>query len=265
MNGIGNSTTVKSAQRVLSTLEILAQNPIGLNFTDLLGELEIPKSSLHQLLNTLVETRMIQFESESKKYILGVRIWEIAMEYTNRLSISQVAQPFIEHLRDTYDETVQMAILDGTDVVYVAKMKSKRPVQLASQVGSRLPAYVTGIGKALLACVSSPQIEKMYPNTNLPSFTDNTITTREELIRVLQATKKRGYARDLGEYSPEIRCVAVPILSFGNVPVAAISFSVLEEQASDEKEAILTRGLLECAESLSLRLGATDPFAWQNI
>jgi DNA-binding IclR family transcriptional regulator len=259
----GSNTTVKSAQRVLSILELLAQNPTGLHFTDLSEKSEVPKSSMHQLLNTLGENRMIQFEPETRKYLLGIRIWELAMDYINHLSIPQYAQPFLERLRDSYDETVQMAILDGVDVVYVSKIASNRPVQLTSQVGSRLPAYGTGIGKALLACFSPQHVEKLHPETIFHSYTSTTITTREKLIRELLETKERGYARDLGEYSPEIRCVAVPVLGFGNQPVAAISISVLEEQFS--KESSLVNGLLECAEDLSRHLGSTDPVAWRQV
>lgn len=259
-----STPTVKSAKRVISILEILAENSTGLTFTELTEALNVPKSSLHQLLNTLEETNMIRFDSSMKKYTFGIRFWELAMVHSNQLPISQIAKPFLEQLRNRYDETVQMALLDETDVVYISKMVSSKPVQLVSQEGTRLPAYVTGIGKALLACLSKQQILELYPEPNLPSYTKNTITSRENLINELEVTRDRGYARDLGEYTPGIRCIAVPVLGFNNSPVAAVSLSILEGQISQEYEIFLYKGLLECAKNVSYRLGATDPTAWRN-
>jgi DNA-binding IclR family transcriptional regulator len=80
---------------------------------------------------------MIQYDSGAREYILGVRIWEFAMAYSNHFSVPQIAQPFLEQLRDRCDETVQMAILDGADVVYLAKMTSNRPVTIS--ITSRKP------------------------------------------------------------------------------------------------------------------------------
>ncbi|WP_085524407.1 IclR family transcriptional regulator [Tuberibacillus sp. Marseille-P3662] len=254
------STTVKSAYRVMYILEALSNNPIGLTFTDLNTKLELPKSSLNQLLNTLLEMNMIRYEAKIKTYTLGAKIWEFAMAYSNNLPVNQIVQPYLEKLRNDYDETVQMAVLDGADVVYMAKIPSSQPLQLSSQVGSRLPAYVTGIGKALLACLSTQQLLDIYPEPKLDAYTEKTITKRDRLLEELNEIRERGYARDLGEYSSEIRCVAAPILGFGNSPVAAISFSVWEEQELKEKEASLSRALSACTKELSLRLGATEPF-----
>jgi len=262
--GSSGSPTVKSANRVVSILEVLAGNSTGLTFTELMEATNIPKSSLHQLLNTLEETKMIRFNNEIKKYTFGIRFWELATVHSNLFSISQIAKPYLEKLRDQYDETVQMAVLDKDEVVYISKMESSKPVQLVSREGTRLPAYVTGIGKALLACLSEREVLDLYTETEFPSYTNNTITSRKHLITELEQTKERGYAHDLGEYTPGIRCVAVPVLGFNNLPVAAVSISILKGQNPDEYELFLLEGIIECAEKLSYHLGATDPNSWKN-
>src|SRR5699024_9020836 len=155
-------------------------------------------------------TGMIDFNSVTKKYSLGIKFWDFATKYFNKASITQVAEPYLNELLNEYDETIQMAVLDDSDVVYTMKLTSSRPIQLVSQVGTRLPAYATGIGKAMLACLSEQRVLELYPTSKLPSFTNNTIDTRDKLIKELISTKERRYAIDLGEYSPGIRCIASP-------------------------------------------------------
>lgn len=258
------STAVKSAHRVVDILELLAKKPSGLTFTSLNVQLEIPKSSLHQLLSTLVDTRVIQYDATSKNYLLGTRLWEFAMTYVNSLDVVQLSQPFLERLRDKYNETVQMAILDGSDIVYIAKVNSQRPVQLASQVGSRLPAYATGIGKALLACLPRDTVARIYSASDLSHFTSSTMDTLGKLLENLDLTRARGYALDLGEYSPEIRCIAIPMLGFNNSLKAAISFSMSKELFVEDKIRFLADGLSECAKEISHRLGADNPDIWRS-
>src|SRR5690625_1198948 len=231
MNKINNTPTVKSAERVVLILQKLSEYPQGIRFSELNELVNLPKSSFYQLINTLELTGMIDFESTTKKYSLGVKFWDFATKYFNKTSITQIAEPFLNELLNEYDETIQMAVLDEADVVYTMKLTSSRPIQLVSQVGTRLPAYATGIGKALLACLGEQRVLELHPTSKLTTFTDNTIATRDKLIEELVSTKERSYALDLGEYTPGIRCIASPVLGFNNTCVAAISISMLENDS----------------------------------
>ncbi|EQD37767.1 transcriptional regulator, IclR family, partial [mine drainage metagenome] len=147
--------SVKSAERVVILLDALAHSPPGLSFSDLLISTDIPKSSLHGLLKTLLRRRIVAFDERSKTYMIGTKLWELAMAYTRQLQIVPLAWPDIEELSQKVGETVQMGVLDGADIVYIAKAESRHPLQMVSHVGSRLPAYATAIGKALLAGLST--------------------------------------------------------------------------------------------------------------
>lgn len=254
---------VKSADRVVSILNALATVPAGLSFTELLVMLDLPKSSLHALLTTLVEDQMVAYHPVSKHYGLGSRIWELSMVYYDRISLVPLAWPYLQQLQVQFDETVQLAVLEGTDVLYVSKIESTQPLQLASHVGSRLPAYATGLGKAMLACLPDSAVETLYPENSLPRFTDATITSVHHLKERLNRIRAQGYAEDEGEYTAQVHCVAVPIVGWKNQVSGAISISTSVGRCTHDRQS-LTAALQEACQQLSAQMGAVDPEGWRH-
>ncbi len=255
---------VKSAERVATVLEFLANNPSGSSYSDVQRGIDLPKSSLHALLDTLIHTRLASFDEVMKRYALGPLVWELAVAFSNQLQIVPLALPHLERLGATFGETVQLAILEHTDVIYVAKTVSRHPIQLVSNVGTRLPAYATGLGKALLACLSTEQIERLYPNPVLERFTADTVTTISQLMEELETTRLRGYATDRGEYSAGINCIAVPIVTVTNVPKAAISISIPAQRYVQYDEQILVDAIVTEAYTVARKLGALSPDSWRQ-
>lgn len=256
-------SVVKSADRVVIILAVMADVPGGLSFTDLLNKTAIPKSSLHGILQTLVNNSMLTYDDKNRLYYFGPRIWELAMKYYDRLHLVPLAWPYLEKVRDACKQIVQMAVLEGQDVLYVAKVESNHPLQLASHVGSRLPAYATGLGKALLATLSNDNVKAIFSNDSWPAFTNKTITQYEDLIAHLQHIREQGFAEDEGEYSPDIRCVAYPVLGLENNGVAAVSVSISADQFCHVRIQEIVDVLKEQCHLLAQRLGSTDPEAWR--
>jgi DNA-binding IclR family transcriptional regulator len=254
---------VKSAERVIRILEVLSGEPDGLTFAGLLATTDIPKSSLHALLFTLQEAAVVQLDNRTRRYSPGSKLWELAMAYVRRLELVPMAWPMLEELRDRVGETVQMAVLDGADVVYVAKAPSSHPLQLASHVGSRLPAYATGIGKALLAGLRPEGVTRLYPEDALRTYTPRTVSDRGMLLRELEDIRRRGYARDLGEYSLDVRCVAVPVVNYEGTVVAAISVTMASDGFAEREQAIVSV-LQDTVRAISQRLGGVDWDAWRT-
>jgi len=254
---------VKSAERVAQILRTLSDAPDGLLYSDLQRSLDLPKSSVHALLDTLVTTRMASFDEQNKRYILGPLLWELAMSYSNQLQLVPLALPHLQTLRDAFGETVQLAILESGDVLYVAKVASLHPVQLVSNVGSRLPAYATGIGKALLAALPSDEVKNIYPVTELPQFTPHTHRTTEQLARDLDAIRQRGYSIDQGEYSPGVYCLAIPVLDADNKPKAAISISMPVERHDASRDSLVVDRLTAESSVISHKLGSINPSSWR--
>jgi len=249
----------KSAARALDVLEALVGESRGLSFTDVARLLEIPKSSLHELLAVLVERGYVEFDEASRLYTLGVRVWENGQAYLRHHELVGEAHVVMQGIVDALNETVQLAVLDGIENVYLDKIDCSHPLRLQSEVGGRLPAHATGLGKALLAHLPPEECAARFEGQTLAPYTPRTVTTLETLSGELAAVRARGFAVDDQEYTPGLRCVAVPIRdAYGHVG-AAMSVSIPVTRAS----------LAQCAEALSLlataslelsrRLGYREP------
>src|SRR5699024_3187482 len=180
---------MKTFQRIMRILKLISENFLGLTFTEINEIVDLPKSSLSQLLDILLEYKILKLDDYTNKYSLGIYFWELASQNVGNVTINQMIEasyPYFEEFKNKYDQTIKMSFLEGNDVIYIAKVMSKYPIQLTSQVGSRLPAYTTGMGKVLLAHLTEEQILDLYPSESLKPYTENTITSRKELIDKIQ-------------------------------------------------------------------------------
>jgi IclR family acetate operon transcriptional repressor len=246
---------VKSAGRVLDLIEILAQNKDGLSFTSLLQSTGFPKSSLHALLTVLSARRYVQFDEATRLYSLGIQVWQNGQSYVRSRNIVREVRPLMDEVAAALNETVQLARLEGSENVYLAKVDSTHPLRLQSEVGVRLSAHATGIGKALLASLPDDEVRRRFGTERLPRTTANTITSMRALLKELARIRSLGFAIDDEEYTPGVFCLAVPIYDDAGHAVVAISTSVPTMRLSPE---VLTKGLsLLCKASLETtkRLG----------
>lgn len=248
------SENVKSALRVLMVVELLTAEPQGLTFVEVCERLDLPKSSASALLRTMTDRGHLALDESTRTYRLGVRVLEAGAAMRRELSIVSLAEPYLAAVAELVDETVQMALLDGTDVVYVAKVEARRPLHLVSEVGSRIPAHATSLGKALLASRSDADIRRRYRGVTMESFTDTTITSVADLLRDLQGVRERGYAFDNSEYTFGVACVAVPIHDAAGEVVAAMSASTPIVRFDDAKKASILAVLKNQEAHLAARL-----------
>jgi DNA-binding IclR family transcriptional regulator len=216
----------KSAGRALDILSAISDAPGGVTFGELTTRLELPKSSVFEVLEVLLQRRFVQMDPESRRYTLAIRAWEVGARYLGQHDLASEAQPFMKAVVAELNETVQLAVLDGMDNVYIAKVDCSHPVRLQSAVGKRLPAHATGLGKALLAALPAEELEQRLDAAVLTGYTTRTITDRARLTAQLEAIRKAGFAVDDQEYTPGLRCVAVPVRDHRGVAVAALSASV---------------------------------------
>jgi DNA-binding IclR family transcriptional regulator len=220
------SAQVKSAERVLQILDLLAQHPEGLSFPQLVKVLALPKSSLYALLRVLTSRRYVEFDEPRRVYRLGLRIWETGQAYMAHHQLVHEARPVMNTIVGAINETVQLAVLDGLENVYLAKVDCSHPIRLQSEVGRRLRAHATGLGKVLLAYLPAAELAARLDGQQLARFTPQTITAISPLLADLARTRERGYALDDQEYTPGLQCVAVPIFDHLGAATAAISVSI---------------------------------------
>jgi DNA-binding IclR family transcriptional regulator len=215
---------VKSADRTVELLELLARIREPLTLSEIHRELFYPKSSLFVLLRTLVARGWVETDRRGTGYSIGVRALLVGTSYLDRDPVIRAATRVLEELRAEVNETVHLARLDGADVVYLASRESAHHLRLTSRVGRRLSAHATSLGKALLAELPDAEVDELLPAVLAP-LTPDTLTERAKLFADLEATRDRGYAIERGENTQGLGCFAVA-LSYRHPAVDAISCSV---------------------------------------
>lgn len=244
---------VKSSDRTLAILELLTEHPEGLTLTEIQHELSLPKSSTYTLLTTMAARGFLEQDAR-RRFHVGIRLWQAGQAYVAATDFEKLAMPFMQAVRDELNETVQLATLDGVDNVYIGKVDSDQALRLESRVGIRLPAYATGLGKAMLSLLDDDEIRRRFADVVFEAFTPTTITSLDALLERIAVVRSRGYAEDDGEYTPGVFCVAVPIRGTSD-RLAALSVSVPEVRKTGDLIARTIASLTEATESLSARLG----------
>ena len=192
-----------------------------------IGEsLQLNLSSTFRLLVTLSQYNLVKRDEHTNQYGLGLTCLELARGYLENNNLREVALPILQALRDDVKETVHLAILDQMEVVYLEKLPGLYAIGLtSSKVGGRVPAYCTGVGKALLAHQKPENVCTWYLQNGLPRFTNTTLCDVDALMQDLLETIQRGYALDHEEHEHEVSCIAVPVFDFAGSVGAAISIS----------------------------------------
>lgn len=224
-----------SIQRAFHVLATICEADPPLRFSDIAEATGLPKSTVNRLLTTLVAENVIRLDPTDKRYRAGYALLTMARQTWDGLDIRAAADPEMRHLILTAEETVHLAVLDGTQIVYVDKRESPQTIRLFSAVGRRGPLHCTGVGKAILAFVETEQRNTIIDALELVGHTPNTRTTPAALKADLADIRARGCAYDREEHEPGIRCVAAPIFDFRGQPVAAISLTSVVSRMSDQR------------------------------
>jgi DNA-binding IclR family transcriptional regulator len=250
---------VKSAGRALDIIEGLAAAPDGLAFTDLARRQAIPKSSLHALLAVLTDRGYVELDADRRIYALGIKAWEVGQAWRAQGSLVVKAFPVMERTVAAINETVQLAVLDGIENVYLAKVDCSHPVRLQSEVGKRLYAHATGLGKVLLASRSDEDLRARYDAIPFPSVASSPIHSLDDLLAVVARVRTNGFSVDDQEYTPGLRCVAVPVYDVDHRVAAALSAAIPLMRAGPDQLETALRAIAAASIEISRALGATGP------
>lgn len=218
------------ADRVLAVLLELGSHPHGVTLDALASALASPKPTIHRALASLCRAGLARQVSRGI-YILGDDLFQMVLRNISERPDALVVEPVLERLTAHFGETAHFAVLDGTEVVYRAKMDPPRgAVRLTSVIGGRNPAHCTAVGKLLLSqkVTSRNELVKLLGTGPLLRRTENTIIDVDDLWTELVATHERGYAIDDQENEPGVNCVAVSVGSDPHLPgTGAVSVSAL--------------------------------------
>ena len=220
--------------RALAILDVLSAGP-DLSLGDISDKLDLHKSTAHRLTMVLERHRLIERNSVSGRYRLGLKLFELGSSAISQLDLRERARPVLEQLVLETGETVHLGILDDTEILYLDKIEPTRSVRMASSVGRRNPAYCTAMGKAILAYLPDEQVEVIVRKHGLKARTSNTITSFSDLKMELREIRQRGYSVDNEEIEDGVRCIGGVVRNFSGAPVAAISVSGPAFRVTKEK------------------------------
>lgn len=241
---------VKSAVRTVELLEYLAARPDDpARLREISDALNMPRSSAHALLRTLVAQGWVRCDPSGTLYGIGIRALLVGTSYLDSDPYLPLITPFLDDLRQDLDETFHLGRLDGTDVVYLATRESKQYTRAANRVGRRLPAYTTALGKSLLAERFGTDRDEHIPGA-LRALTANTVVDRDALDAVLDEVRVRGYAVDNEENTEGLRCFAVA-LRYCTPAQDAISCSVPVGRLTREREREIVDALSTMGDKVS--------------
>lgn len=219
------SRKIGSVQRAVDILNLFDSQAPELGTTEIARALGLHKSTTASLVSTLAANGFLNQNPDTRKYRLGLKLVERAFAMLDQFEIRQIAYPALQELRNQWNETVNLAILDGSDVVYIERMLGTKALGMRSEVGRRALAHSTALGKAILACLPVPQVQAFLDQYGMPQVTPKTITDPAQFLQELDQVREQGYAVDDEENEIGGRCIAVPIFDHTGNAIAAVSIS----------------------------------------
>lgn len=245
---------INAADKVLDILEYLAQHRGAFTLSELSRGVGIPKPTLFRYVATLEERGYITRNSD-EKYTLGLRVVQLANAALGHMTLHEVALPYMRVLLERFQETVNLAVLEGHEMVYVEILESPKAFKMSAHVGGREVLHATALGKAILAYLPEEEMERLIRATGLPRYTANTICSPSLLREELAGVRARGYSVDHQEKEEGASCVGAPIFGPRGWPIAAISISGPALRFSQEKVEEMGRALLEVSAKVSQQVG----------
>jgi IclR family transcriptional regulator, KDG regulon repressor len=257
---------VKGIHKVIDVLDILGAYPSGLTLAELCNHLQLPKSTVHRILNVLLDREYVRETFEKGRYALGIEIMRLSKACQAGLNFFQEARPLLIELNRMIDENVTLAILDKPchRVIYLDKVDSSKAIRLASHIGEIAPVHCTALGKALLSGFRDKELLEVLSNYELKRFTDRTITDLEVFVTEINEVRKQGYSVDLQEYRSGVVCVAALINSESEKPLAAVGVSAPAVRLKQSRLEYVERSVVETAKKISeIIVHVPMPGAWE--
>jgi IclR family pca regulon transcriptional regulator len=234
--GTKQASWSQSLERGLAILSAFGSDRATIGVSELSRELGLSRSTAHRYIATLTALGYLQQDAETKRYRLGPRVLDLGFAAINAMDIREISVPHLQQLSDATGFTVNLAVLDGGDVVYIERCRTshaaQRAIDLNLHVGSRLPAYCTAMGKALLAFVPEERLEEILDGVDLVARGPNTITDRRALKRELARVRESDVAVNNEELAYGLRSIASPIRSSRGEVVAALNLAVHRSMVS---------------------------------
>lgn len=212
-------------------------------------------STAFRFLQNLVQSGVVEQNSETGKYRLGLKLLTWGMRVLRQMDLRRDAAPLLRELSEKTGETIHMNVYDRGAAIYIEKIESRTPLRGFSEVGKAAPLHCTGVGKVLMAALPAKELADLLKRNPLKRFTPNTINETRALKKELERIRAQGVAMDNEEHEPGIRCVAAPVRNHTGKVVASISVAGRTTSVTPARVPELIQAVRETAEKISSRLG----------
>jgi len=246
---------ISSVVRALQILECFMGGKTEWTLKELSRELDLPTTTVFRQLSTLVECNYLAQEASRKSYKIGARLLQLSGAVISQADLRQTARPILERLSSIVRETVNLSTLIDHDIFYLDKVEEYRSVICHTRIGSRVPAYATSCGKAMLAFMPEQLVDEYCDwMKSCPPLTDATISDPEVLREELAKTRMQGYAMDNGEIEIGLICIGAPIFDAFKHTIASVSVAGPEFRMKENQEMII-REVKSAASDISRFMG----------
>ncbi len=247
-------SSVRAVERALQLIEVFARSREPLSITALVRTLDLPASTVHRLVQTLMTLEYLVQYPASKRYGVGRGIAEITRSMVLKYEFSRHATPFLTHLVEQTAETASLAALYGPNAIYLKQVESPSAMRVSNGVGSLVPLHCTAVGKVFLADFAPRTLRDTLQHTGLEALTPRSISLRKTLERELAEVRKRGYALDDEEFTLGARCIAVPLRGSSGAVIAALGVSAPSSRLKLDQVPALAAIIQETAEAFAMQL-----------
>ena len=245
---------VPALARGLQLLSQFSREQPELSGAELARQLELPRASVFRMLCTLEQAGFLERCVDGVHYKLGLGVLRLGFELLASMELTELGRPVIEELRERSGYSAHLVVRDGREVVFIAKVAGRSSLFQSVQVGARLPAHATVLGRVLLSDLSAGELAALYRHASLAAYTAKTPTTLSALSELIAQDRQRGHGISMGGYESGISTVAAPVLSAPGKVAAAISVTVPAQSIEEPELTELVAMVCDAARQLSDRL-----------
>lgn len=247
---------IKSLEKALNLLGLLSRHGSALNLENLVKISGLKKTSCFRILQTLTRSGFVAKDPDTGGYSIGPRMITIGLAALENKGVRELALPVMKEIREKTGATVNLAILSGSEVIFVERLQSTHIIETNLRIGSRLPAYCSSMGKAILAYLPEPELEAILEQLRFEKKTEKTIASIKALKEELRGIRLKGFALNDEELATGLFAIAAPVRDHTGVAVAAINISFpLMRHSKQEAMKIFLPLVLEASRKISSILG----------
>lgn len=248
--------TIQSVDRAFDILEALAHSSGKLSLAEISAHTGLNVSTCHHLIATIARRGYVIQSSDSKKYSLSSKIFELSEARAGQIDLVDVAMPYMNHLNRETGEAIHLCALEGVDLLTLAKLGSHHAVRVDSTVSKANAAHATATGKAILAWLPENEFDEILAAKGMERFTERTIVDRNRLLAHLRKVRRHGYAEDVEEFEPGVVCVGAAIRGHKGLVAGSVSISLPTMRVTEDVLSKIRKQVMDTAAEISREIGS---------